>query len=55
MTREKAVQIDYHCITCGRDVDGCIRVQNDVQGYVKCLKCGLGIDKGEFGDEPDTA
>jgi hypothetical protein len=40
-------QIDYRCIVCGKNMEGKVRVQNDVLKYVKCLTHGLGIERSE--------
>jgi DNA-directed RNA polymerase subunit RPC12/RpoP len=37
--------INYHCVECGKDVEGCVRIQNYILGYVRCLKCGLGVER----------
>ena len=37
-------KIDYHCKDCGKNIKDCMRIQNDKLGYVKCLKCGLGVE-----------
>ena len=33
-------KIDYHCKVCGD-------IRNDKLGYVKCLKCGLGVERSK--------
>jgi DNA-directed RNA polymerase subunit RPC12/RpoP len=35
-----------HCKDCGNKVVG-IHIRNDIQGYVKCLKCGLGVERSK--------
>jgi DNA-directed RNA polymerase subunit RPC12/RpoP len=37
--------INYHCAECGKNMEGCVRIQNDRLGYVKCLRCGLGVER----------
>jgi len=35
-----------YCIDCGKNVTGLVRIENiHKPGYVKCLKCGLGVTK----------
>lgn len=34
---------NFRCITCGKDLKGKVRIQNDLGGYVKCLSHGLGV------------
>lgn len=46
MTEEQK-KIDYHCKDCGKNMKGKVRIQNDKLGYVKCLKCGLGIERSK--------
>lgn len=35
--------INMRCAICGEDLTGKVRIQNDKQGYTKCLKHGLGV------------
>lgn len=44
--REKVLDgINVICSECGADLTGKVRIQNDKQGYVKCLEHGLGVTK----------
>ncbi len=38
-------QKKYLCIVCGKNLCGKVRIQNDKQGYCKCLEHGLGVTK----------
>jgi DNA-directed RNA polymerase subunit RPC12/RpoP len=38
-------KLDYHCIGCGNDVEGMVRIQNNRLNYVRCLSCGIGVKK----------
>lgn len=41
-------QKKYRCVVCNKNLVGKVRIQNDKQGYCKCLEHGLGVTRRVF-------